>query len=413
MTSPGERLMDRLAAFARHSDEPGKLTRLFLSPSHRAAVDELTRWMREAGLSVSTDALGTLCGRYEGKSPNAPALLIGSHIDTVRDAGRYDGALGVLAGLVAVEELAHAGERFPFAIEIVAFGDEEGVRFPVALSSSRALAGTFDATTLDAKDADGVSMRQALKQFGCDPGRVATIARARDGIAAYIEAHIEQGPVLEAEDLPVGVVTAINAVKRFTVKITGEAGHAGTVPMDMRRDALAAAADMLLAIERNAASMASVVATAGRIVAAPGAVNVIPGSVTFTLDLRAPSNTTRDAALAAMTNAMRGIAQQRGVALEIALNHEGSATACSPAVIEGLSTAIARQGIKVRQLPSGAGHDAMAMAALCPIGMIFVRCKGGISHNPAEEIATEDADVCVRVLIDYVRNFDMSAVRSA
>lgn len=412
MGSLGQRLMDLLAAFARHSDEQGKLTRLFLSSSHRTAADELTRWMREAGLSVSMDALGTVSGRYEGQSPNAPALLIGSHIDTVRDAGRYDGPLGVLAGLVAADELSRNGERFPFAIEVIAFGDEEGVRFPVALSSSRAVAGTFDTAALDVADADGITMRQALKQFGCDLSRLAGIGRAREGVAAYVEAHIEQGPVLEAENLAVGAVTAINAVKRFTIKIMGEAGHAGTVPMNMRRDALAAAADMLVAIERNAASMANVVATVGRIEAAPGAVNVVPGSVTFTLDLRAPSNVTRDAALATMTNAMRGIAQQRGVTFDIALNHEGSATACSPAIIEGLSAAISRQGFKVKSLPSGAGHDAMAMAALCPVGMMFVRCKGGISHNPAEEITVEDADACMRVLIDYIRNFDMAALRA-
>jgi hydantoinase/carbamoylase family amidase len=413
MTSLGQHLMDRLAALARHSDEQDKLTRLFLSPSHRAAADELTRWMRELGLSVSMDALGTVIGRYEGQSPNAPALLIGSHIDTVRDAGRYDGALGVLAGLVAVEEFARNGERFPFAIEVVAFGDEEGVRFPVALSSSRALAGTFDAGALEAADADGITMRQALKQFGCDPSRLGSIGRTREGVVAYVEAHIEQGPVLEAENLPVGVVTSINAVKRFTFKVTGEAGHAGTVPMDMRRDALAAAADMLLAIERNAASTANVVATVGRIEAAPGAVNVIPGSVKFTLDLRAPSNATREAALAAITNATRGIAQQRGVDLDIVLNHEGNATACSPAIVEALSEAIARQGFKVKSLSSGAGHDAMAMAALCPVGMMFVRCKGGISHNPAEEITVEDADACMRVLIDYIRHLDLGALRSA
>ncbi len=413
MTSLGQRLMDRLAALARHSDEQGKLTRLFLSPSHRTAADELTLWMREAGLSVSMDALGTVSGRYEGQSPGAPALLIGSHIDTVRDAGRYDGALGVLAGLVAVEDLARNSERLPFAIEVVAFGDEEGVRFPVALSSSRALAGSFDTAALDVQDADGITMRQALKEFGCDPSHVGGIARTRDSVVAYIEAHIEQGPVLEAENLPVGIVTAINAVKRFTLKVTGEAGHAGTVPMSMRRDALAATADMLLAIERNAANTANVVATVGRIHPVPGAVNVIPGSVTFTLDLRAPSNATRDAALAAMTNAMRAIAQQRGVSLDIALNHEGSATACSPAIIDGLSEAIARQGIKVRSLPSGAGHDAMAMAALCPVGMVFVRCERGISHNPAEAITVEDADVCMRVLLDYLRHFDAAALRAA
>jgi hydantoinase/carbamoylase family amidase len=407
VTTPGERLMHRLAAFARHSDEPGKLTRLYLSPAHKAAVEELTGWMQQAGMSVSVDALGTVIGRYEGKWPDAPALLIGSHIDSVRDAGRYDGPLGVLAGLVVVEELARSNERLPFAIEIVAFGDEEGVRFPDTFAGSRAMAGTFDPTTLDGKDSDGISLRDALVQFGCDPTNISDIPRKRSDLLAYIETHIEQGPVLEAENVPVGVVTAINGQKRFSVTVTGEASHAGTVPMRMRRDAYTAAADMALAIE-NIAQENSVVATVGRVDVAPGAVNVIPGQVRFTVDVRAPSDSERDGATEKIENAIRSIAARRNVVVEILLSSQTAATACSPLVITGLSDAIARQKIALRRLPSGAGHDAMIVASLCPVGMLFVRCKGGVSHNPAESITVDDADACVRVLLDYVRHLDVS-----
>ncbi len=409
MTSLGQRVMDRAAQLARHSDEPGKLTRLYLSPAHKAAVKELSGWMQEAGLAVSTDDLGTVAGRFEGKISNAPALLIGSHIDTVRDAGHYDGPLGVLAGLAVVEELSRAGEPLPFAIEILAFGDEEGVRFPDTFAGSRALAGTFNPDTLEGRDADGISLRRALKDFGCDPEGISTIARKRSDVLAYVEAHIEQGPVLEAENLPVGVVSAINALKRFSVTVTGIAGHAGTVPMPMRRDAFAACAEMTLAIEAIAAGVNDVVATVGRVDVRPGAVNVIPGKAAFTIDLRAPDAARRDAAADQISQAMQSIAARRHVRLDMTLINETAPVACSPLVMKGLSDVIAKHRIAVRTLPSGAGHDAMTVADLCPVGMLFVRCKGGISHNPAESITAEDADICVRVLLDFVRHFDMAS----
>ncbi|MBI3702455.1 MAG: allantoate amidohydrolase [Rhizobiales bacterium] len=403
----GRRAMARLDALAQHSDEPGKLTRLYLSAAHKAAAEELAGWMREAGLTVSIDALGTVLGRYESASPGAPALLIGSHIDTVRDAGRYDGALGVIAGLVAVEELAKCGENLPFAIEVVAFGDEEGVRFPTTLTSSRALAGQFDPAVLDLCDADGVSLRNALTAFGCDPAAIATIARSREQVLAYIEVHIEQGPVLEAADLPVGVVTAINGVRRLAVEVIGEAGHAGTVPMRLRRDALAAAAEMALAVERAANSSPDVLATVGRMEVSPGAVNVIPGNVRFTIDIRSPEDKQRDAATEEIVRSIRKIAAARRVELSISTMHEAPATACAPVMIDTLTQAVQHFGLAPHLLPSGAGHDAMAIARLCPVGMLFVRCAGGISHNPKEAISLQDADICVRILLEFLRNFKL------
>ncbi len=413
MTSLGQRLMDRLDAFARHTDEPGKLTRLYLSPAHKTAANELAGWMKDAGLSVSMDAVATVTGRYEGTTPNAPALLIGSHIDSVRDAGRYDGPLGVLSGLSVIEELARTGERFPFAIELLAFGDEEGVRFPETFSGSRAIAGRFNKAALDGSDADGVTMRQALRAFGCDPDAIGSLPRKRESVVGYLEAHIEQGPILEAENIAVGVVSAINAVKRFTLEVTGEAGHAGTVPMAMRRDAFAASAEMMLAIESAALSMTDVVATVGRASVAPGAVNVIPGSVTFTLDVRAPTGEARDLAFATIEKSIADIAKRRGVRATIVLNTQSNATAMSDAIVRGLMASIERQGISPRVLQSGAGHDAMEVAPLCPAGMLFVRCKGGISHNPAESITVEDAEICVRVMLDFIRNLDPASLRAS
>ncbi len=401
----GARLMQRLDAFARHSDEPGRLTRLYLSPAHKAAVQELTAWMQAAGLATRLDAAGTVVARYEGATRGAPALLLGSHIDTIRDAGRYDGNLGVLAALVAVEEVARSGARFPFAIEILAFGDEEGVRFPSTLAGSKAVAGTFDPKTLQGRDAAGVTLEQALVDFGCDPAAIGAEARHPGDVHAFVEVHIEQGPVLEAEGLPVGVVTAINGASRFTVDVSGEAGHAGTVPMALRRDALAAAAEMVLAVERLPVARPGLVATVGRLEASPGAVNVIPGAVRFTVDIRAPDDAMRAAAVDEMATAFDAIAVRRQVGVTRQRTYDVSATACDPAIVGGLAAAVARQGLPVRRLPSGAGHDAMALAALCPVGMVFVRCKGGISHNPAESITAEDAGLAVAVLVDFIRNF--------
>ncbi len=408
----GRRLMALLDLLARHSDEPGKLTRLYLSPAHKAAVLELAGWMRTAGLAASVDALGTLTGRYEGTQPDAPALLIGSHIDTVRDAGRYDGALGVLAGLVAVEELARRSERMPFAVEIVAFGDEEGVRFPTTLLTSRALAGRFDPACLDMTDAEGITLRQALLDFGCEPERIGAIARHSDRVLGYIEVHIEQGPTLEEARTPVGVVTAIAGVKRLSVNVLGEAGHAGTVPMHMRRDALTAAAEMILAIELTARAADNVVATVGRADIMSGAPNVIPGKVTFSIDIRAPNDADRDRALFDIMRAMEQIASKRGVRLVSEVVHEAAAVACSPWMTEHLTQAIRRQHLPAPTSVSGAGHDASVIASLCPIGMLFVRCAGGISHSPQESVAVEDADACVRVLLDFIRTFPVPNART-
>ncbi len=401
----GERIMRRLAELARFSSEPGgALTRLYLTPQHKAAALQVENWMHQAGMAAGIDAVGNVVGRHGGA--DAPALLLGSHIDTVRNAGRYDGNLGVVLAIEAVAALHARGERLPFAVEVIAFGDEEGVRFPVTLTGSRAVAGILGPAALDAEDADRISVREALQRFGCNPSGIPKVPRRRESALGYVEVHIEQGPVLEAEGLPVGVVTAINGASRFAVEVAGTAGHAGTVPMALRRDALAAAAEMVLLVERLAAETPELVATVGRIEALPGAVNVIPSGARFTIDIRSPSDETRNGAVARLRAEMEAAAGRRGVLVRLTRTYDEAAAVCAPWLVEQLEAAVARAaGLPPRRLPSGAGHDGLAMVALCPIGMLFVRCEGGISHNPAESITTEDADVAARVLLDFLRHF--------
>ncbi|MGH7076123.1 MAG: allantoate amidohydrolase [Stellaceae bacterium] len=401
----GARLLDQADQLGAITEEPGRVTRTFLTPQHRAAADRVIGWMRAAGMASRLDGIGNVVGRYEGVTPGLPALLLGSHLDTVRDAGKYDGILGVLTAIECVGALHARGTRLPFAIEVLGFGDEEGVRFQSTLLGSRAVAGTFDGAALDRRDTDGSSLGAALRQFGLDPATIPAIARRRDQVIGYLELHIEQGPVLEAEGLPVGIVTSIAGVTRAEFAIAGAAGHAGTVPMTLRHDALAAAAEMILAIEARARAEPGLVATVGRIAAAPGAVNVIAGEARFSLDLRAADDGIRRAADDEIVAAAERIAARRGVGLTIDRSFESPAVAASDHMMAAIEDAIRAFGIAPRRLASGAGHDAMAMAALAPIGMIFVRCKGGISHNPLESITAGDAEIGARVLDRVIRDF--------
>jgi allantoate deiminase len=399
--------MARLEAFAGFSDEPRRLTRLFLSEAHRRAAHAFIEWCGEAGLQAKIDAAGNVVARYEGKRAGAPALMLGSHIDTVRDAGLYDGNYGALAALAVVETLSGRDERLNHAIEIVAFGDEEGVRFRTTLTGSRALAGDYPEDVLDQKDAAGVLMRDALLAFGGDPERAGSIRRP--GVAAFIEAHIEQGPVLEAEGLALGIVSAIAGATRLEVGVDGVAGHAGATPMGLRRDAMTAASEMVLAIEAYARNeLASLVATVGRLEVWPGATNVIPGHVQLAVDIRAPDDARRNAAVTHITERLEDIALGRGVRVSVAKAHDANAFVCDPKIIAGLARAVEAVGVPPRLLPSGAGHDTMAMGALCPAGMLFVRCKGGVSHNPLESITAEDCAIGLKALTQFVRDFRAS-----
>jgi allantoate deiminase len=408
---PLERMITaRLEALGACSDEPDVLTRLYLGTAHRRAAMLVADWMREAGMTTRKSALGDVVGRYEAVHRGAGTLLLGSHIDTVRDAGKFDGALGVVTAIAVVERLHRAGRHLPFAIEVVAFGDEEGVRFPSTLGGSRALAGRFDMASLDERDGDGVSRREALLAFGCDPREIAAEVDRPANILGYVEVHIEQGRVLEAEGLPAAVVTAINGASRAKVTITGKGGHAGTLPMALRRDALAAAAEIVLAIERRAKVEADLVATVGRLDLAHPAINTVPGAASLSFDIRAPEDRRRQAAVRDILVAIDQIGRSRGVAARVEIGHDTPASLCAPHLCDALAASMTRLGLRPRSLPSGAGHDAMAFGGRIPFAMLFVRCRDGISHNPAEYASPEDIEIGARVLADFLDHFDASNV---
>ena len=354
--------------------------------------------MRAAGMSVRRDNIGNVIGRYEGADASAKALILGSHLDTVRDAGKFDGPLGILVALACVEELHRSGTRLPFAVEIIAFADEEGLRFRSTYLGSKAMAGTFDLAALNLCDDEGISMAEAIRGNGGDPTALAHDCRQASDVLGYCEVHIEQGPILEAYGLPVGVVTAIAGQSRIGVSFTGGAGHAGTVPMLLRRDALCAAAEFVLAVESLAREQHDLVATVGQIAAQPGASNVIPGLATLSLDLRHSDDATRTRTRDMLHTQALQIATARRVGLTWDVIQENPAVPCAPAFEELLGHAIEATGYPVRSLVSGAGHDGAALAALTPIAMVFVRCKGGISHHPDESVEADDVTVAVEVL---------------
>ena len=402
----GEGIVRRINALAAISETPGQLTRIFLTSEHRAAADLLLQWMKEAGMAAHLDAIGNVCGRYEGERPGLPCLMLGSHYDTVRDAGKWDGPLGLVTAISCVADLHRRNLRLPFAVEVTGFADEEGVRYASTLLGSRAVAGTFDESVLATKDQAGIAMRDALVKFGLDPDHIGAAARARRELLAYVELHIEQGPVLEGLKLPIGVVTAIAGATRLSVSLAGMAGHAGTVPMALRRDALAGAAECIVEIEEFCRTDPDgLVGTVGTIHAAPGATNVIPGQVSFTIDIRSPSDTHRKLAVTDIVRRVENIASRRKLALQIDVTHENRSAACAPWLRSQLSRAVAAEGFRAFELPSGAGHDGMAMIDISDVGMLFVRCRGGISHHPDEHVEIADADAGARVLLRLIENF--------
>lgn len=403
----GERIMAWADALAAHTEQPGMLTRTYLTEAHHGAAAQLTAWMEAAGMTVRRDAAGNVIGRYEGAQPDAPVLLTGSHFDTVRDAGRYDGNLGVLLPIACVAEWNREGRRFPFAIEVVGFAEEEGVRFKATLLGSRAIAGTFDRNVLDNVDDSGLTMREAMRAAGFDPARLDSAAFARERVVGFVEVHIEQGPVLLNEGLPVGVVTAISGATRFIVELEGLAGHAGTVPMDMRRDAAMAGAEIGLYIERRCGGTPGLVGTVGQFNVPNGATNVVPGRAVFSIDIRAGDDAVREAAVADVLAEIERVCARRQVRAQIRKTHEATSVPCADWLQRQWAAAIARQGLPLRHLPSGAGHDAMAIAAIADVAMLFVRCgNGGISHHPTETMTTEDAATAAAVFRDFVEHFD-------
>jgi allantoate deiminase len=402
----GEEIVRRIDELAAISGSPENLTRIFLTNQHRAAAELLLSWMRAAGMHAHLDAIGNVCGRYEGDHPGLPCLMLGSHYDTVRDAGRWDGPLGLITAIASVADLNRRGRRLPFAIEVVGFADEEGVRFASTLLGSRAVAGTFDERLLEKRDNVGVSMRDALTAFDLDPDHVGAAARSRRELHGYVELHIEQGPVLEAQNLPVGLVSAISGATRLSARLTGMAGHAGTVPMKLRRDALAGAAECITTIEEFCRTDdGGLVGTVGYIDARPGATNVIPGQVSFSIDIRAPSDAHRNVAVTDIVRQIEEVAKRRSLLLQLDVTHENRTALCAPWLKDQIAQAVAGEGFRVFELPSGAGHDGMAMIDITDIAMVFVRCRGGISHHPDEHVDAADVDVGARVLLRLVENF--------
>lgn len=399
----GATLVERIAALEQISESPDFLSRRFATAEHRRANDLVAEWMKAAGLSVHEDQIGNIIGRYEGIEKAAPAVMMGSHLDTVVMAGKYDGMLGVLCALAAVEHFTAAGQRLPFALEVVGFADEEGVRYHSTYLGSKAITGKLEAKELDRVDADGISMREALKQFGKDPEQLHTAKRPASDLRGFLEVHIEQGPVLERENLAVGVVTSIAGATRLSVELHGEAGHAGTVPMNLRRDALCAAAESICAIERICKADTDLVGTVGRITAEPGASNVIPGHAAFTVDVRSPNNEKRLRAIDEIKQQILSAAAARDVEAQIEQPHAESSIDCDAEISRVMGDVVGRHCSAVQRIPSGAGHDTAAMLEMTPSGMLFVRCKGGISHHPDESIEAEDGVVAVKVLIDTLQ----------
>lgn len=401
----GAAIMARVEDLASISETAAGLTCTYMTPAHQATASRLKAWMEEAGLAASIDALGNVTGRYPSANPNARTLLVGSHYDTVRNAGKYDGRLGVLTALAVVADLAQGGIALPYHLEVVAFSEEEGVRFATTFLGSRALVGQFDMAALAMKDADGVTMEAALRAAGHDPATIPALARDPASLLGYIELHIEQGPVLLEKDMPLGVVTGIAGGIRLLVSIAGTAGHAGTVPMGLRHDAAAAAAEIVLLVERRCSAAPGLVGTVGMLTVPNGAINVIPGRCELTLDIRAPDDATRDAAVADIRAEMAAIAARRGVTIAADEVMRAAAVPCATPIQEALASAITRAGLPVVRLASGAGHDAMMLGTVTAAGMMFVRCgNGGISHNPLETVTVEDADVAARVLRDVLVN---------
>ena len=396
-------VMARCEALGSLSQNPSCLDRRYLTEQHKLANQLTSGWMIEAGMTTWQDSVGNIWGRYTSAVPNAPRLIIGSHLDTVPNGGKYDGMLGVVAPVTLMAMFSGEGRQFPFHIDIVGFCDEEGTRFGTTLLGSSALTGKWQDEWRRLKDEDGISLEDAMKNFGLDFDAINSATIAQTDLLGYLELHIEQGPVLEQENLPVGVVNAIAGAKRFSLTVTGMAGHAGTVPMSMRHDALCASAEMILAVESISQQRPGVVATVGKIENAPNGVNVISGRCQFSLDIRSEEDTLREAALAEILQKINDIAVLRNVELKIEQTHSAPAVHCDSALQNTLLKGVTEAGIEPKVLASGAGHDAMAMAEICPVAMLFTRCKGGISHHPAESITTDDVAASLAVMHHSLR----------
>ena len=386
-TKIAEEVIARCRKLASFSEDAGGTQRTFLSPPMHDCHREVSSWMKALGMTVSVDAVGNLRGIYSAAAPGAPRILIGSHLDTVPNAGAFDGILGVVLAVGLVESLE--GIQLPFGIEVVGFSEEEGVRFGVPFIGSRALVGRVDDELLGRKDEHGISVRKAIQNFELNPNEVSK-AMLRDDVLGYVEFHIEQGPVLESLGRPLGVVEAIVGQNRLEFTFSGQANHAGTTPMNLRHDALAAAAEWIVAVENLAKRTAGLVATVGFVEAKPGATNVIAGEARATLDIRHASDVARTEALDELIRQAESIAAKRGVTVKWRTLLAQHAVAMDPFLTGQIEQAIQKSGCEAHRMASGAGHDAMILAEKVPAAMIFLRSPGGISHDPSESVHLDD-----------------------
>ena len=410
--SLGDTILAHADELARFSDMEGGLTCAYLTPAHRAAQALLAQWMEAAGMQVRIDAIGNVIGRYAADPAvgDARVLLTGSHFDTVRNGGRYDGRLGILLPIAVIGALNQAGIRLPYHVDVVAFAEEEGLRFKTSFLASSVLAGRFDAALLERQDADGITLREALAASGL-PGAGALQA-LRDAaldpasLLGFVEVHIEQGPVLLHHGLPLGVVTQIAGSSRFSVRVEGLASHAGTTPMGMRRDAAAGAAEMILLVEQRCAAAPTLVGTVGQLQVPDGSSNVIPAACTFSMDIRAGEDAIREAAIADIVAGIAQIAERRGLTAQVERVPPVNNAPCARWLMDQFGAVLKKRGLQAFELPSGAGHDAMMMQRVTDVAMLFVRCgNGGISHNPLETITAEDAQLAAEVFVDFLRHF--------
>jgi N-carbamoyl-L-amino-acid hydrolase len=398
----GNLILDWAAALAQHSDpgfaERGELTVTYLTDAHRACAKALSRWMRDdCGFdAVAIDAVGNVVGIYHGSDQQAKRLLTGSHYDTVRNGGKYDGRLGIFVPMACVRDLKRAGQRLPFGIEVVGFAEEEGQRYKAVFLGSGALAGHFDPRWLEQTDADGVSMREAMQRAGLAIADIAKLKRDPSRYLGFVEVHIEQGPVLNDLDVPLGIVTSINGSVRYLCEITGMASHAGTTPMAMRRDAAAAAAELVLYVEQRASQEQHLVGTVGMLDVPSGSINVVPGRCKFSLDIRATTDAARDACERDVLARLHEICQRRGLACNTEQTIRASAAPSAPAWQARWERAVQSLGLPLVRMPSGAGHDAMKLHEVMPQAMLFQRgLNAGISHNPLEAITNDDTELSV------------------
>lgn len=397
-------MLERCDDLATISASEEHLERVHLSPQHAEANRLVAGWMREAGLSTWQDAAGNQCGRLEGKRAGLPALLLGSHLDTVVDAGRFDGMLGVLLAIAVARRIRESGRALPFALEVIGFTDEEGARFGNALLGSRALAGSWSDDWWELRDRSGLTLREAFIDFGLDPGRIGSAARRPSQFVGYLEAHIEQGPSLEQADRALAVVSSIAGARRFALSVLGVAGHAGGTPYELRRDALVGASEIVVEIERRAKESGTI-ATVGQLQAYPGGINIIPGRVDLTLDLRAEFDADRDRVWGEIRRFAEQVCLRRGLTFEATELYRADAVVCSPRLQSAVAAGIRSTGdTEPLTLWSKAGHDAMAVSTITEFGMLFLRCgNGGISHHPDESVELVDVALALDALEAAVR----------